>query len=40
MPSSVAAELRRLDPDTVIILGGTSVVSDGVASQIESLLSN
>lgn len=38
VPSSVAAELKRLDPQRVVILGGTSVVSPGVADQIESLL--
>ncbi|HYI66872.1 MAG TPA: cell wall-binding repeat-containing protein [Candidatus Limnocylindrales bacterium] len=40
VPSSVAAELRRLNPDTVIILGGTGVVSDGLANQIASLLAD
>lgn len=40
LPSTVATELSRLDPGTVVILGGTSAVSDGVASQIESLLTN
>ena len=40
VPSSVANELRRLSPDTVIILGGTGVVSAGVAAQIESLLAD
>jgi putative cell wall-binding protein len=38
VPSDVAAELRRLDPDRVVILGGTSVVSASVKSQIESML--
>jgi len=40
VPSSVANELRRLNPETVIILGGTGVVSAGVAAQIESLLAD
>jgi putative cell wall-binding protein len=40
VPSSVAAELRRLDPDRVVILGGTGAVSAGVASQIQLLLSD
>ena len=40
VPASVAGELRRLDPDTVVILGGTGVVSDGVANQIASLLAD
>lgn len=38
VPSDVAAELRRLGPGRVVILGGTSVVSSGVESQIRSLL--
>jgi len=40
LPSSVAAELIRLDPATVVILGGTTSVSDEVASQIEWLLAD
>ena len=40
LPSTVAAELSRLDPGTVIILGGTTSVSDEVASQIEWLLAD
>ena len=40
VPASVAGELQRLDPDTVVILGGTGVVSDGVANQIASLLAD
>src|SRR5687768_6600623 len=38
VPSSVAAELRRLDPDRVIILGGTGAVSASVVSQIQAAL--
>jgi putative cell wall-binding protein len=38
VPTAVANELRRLDPDKVVILGGSSVVSSGVQSQIESAL--
>ena len=38
VPSSVAGEIQRLDPDRVVILGGTSVVSAGVEAQIGSLL--
>ena len=30
IPASVAAELDRLNPARIIILGGTGVVSDGV----------
>jgi len=38
VPTAVANELRRLDPDEVVILGGSSVVSSGVQAQIESAL--
>ena len=38
VPPSVAAELRRLDPSSVVILGGTGVVTAGVASQIDLIL--
>jgi putative cell wall-binding protein len=38
VPSDVASELQRLGPDRVVILGGTSVVSAGVQSQLGSLL--
>ena len=38
VPSEVANELKRLAPDRVVILGGTSVVSASVQAQIESLL--
>lgn len=38
IPSDVVAELRRLNPARVVILGGTSVVSASVQAQIESLL--
>ncbi|MBA2263554.1 MAG: cell wall-binding repeat-containing protein [Chloroflexi bacterium] len=37
LPASVAAELRRLDPANVLIIGGTGVVSDTVRSQIRAL---
>ncbi len=40
LPAGVASELRRLDPDTVVILGGSSAVSGGVATQIEALLTD
>ncbi len=40
VPSSVAAELQRLDPDRIVILGGTGAVSAGVAFQIQLLLSD
>jgi putative cell wall-binding protein len=38
IPSDVASELQRLGPDRVVILGGTSVVSSGVQTQLGSLL--
>ena len=38
VPSEVASEIRRLGPERVVILGGTSVVSSGVQAQLESLL--
>lgn len=38
LPSSVAAELQRLDPDRIVILGGTGAVSLAVVSQIQALL--
>jgi putative cell wall-binding protein len=36
LPSSVAGELRRLDPDKVFVLGGTASVSDAVVTQIRA----
>lgn len=36
VPAEVIAELRRLDPDRIVILGGTAVVSSGVESQLRS----
>ncbi len=38
VPASVAGELRRLDPDRVVILGGTGAVSASVVSQIQAAL--
>ena len=37
LPVSVAAELRRLDPTRVIIIGGTAVVSNTLRQQILAL---
>ena len=37
LPAEVAAELRRLNPATVVILGASGVVSDGLRSAIASL---
>ncbi len=32
LPSSIASELRRLDPERIVVVGGTSAISSGVAS--------
>jgi type VII secretion-associated serine protease mycosin len=37
LPSEVAAELRRLDPTNVVIVGGSGVVTDGVRDAIRAL---
>jgi putative cell wall-binding protein len=37
LPQVVADELRRLDPSTVIVLGGSGVVSDSVLGAIRAL---
>ena len=37
LPATVAAELVRLDPDRVVILGGTSAVSAAVEEAIDAL---
>jgi putative cell wall-binding protein len=37
LPSVVATELKRLDPTTIVIVGGPSAVSDGVRTQIRAL---
>jgi putative cell wall-binding protein len=37
LPNVVRQELMRLDPSTVVILGGTSVVSSAVVSEIQAL---
>jgi len=34
VPGVVAGELARLNPDTIYVVGGTSVVSDAVVSQL------
>lgn len=38
IPAGAANELRRLDPERVVILGGTGVVSDAVISQVRAIL--
>jgi putative cell wall-binding protein len=37
LPAEVAAELRRLDPTNVVIVGGSGVVTDGVRDAIRAL---
>jgi putative cell wall-binding protein len=37
LPANVAAELRRLRPGRVVILGGTSAISEGVVDAIRGL---
>jgi putative cell wall-binding protein len=37
VPTTVLEELRRLHPNKVVIVGGTGVVSDGVASAVRSV---
>ncbi|MCV0377497.1 S8 family serine peptidase [Microbacterium sp.] len=37
LPSSVAAELRRLDPTNVVIVGGPEAITDSVRNQIRAL---
>jgi putative cell wall-binding protein len=37
LPATVAAELRRLNPPRIIILGGTVSISSAVAAQIAAL---
>ncbi len=36
LPDSVRDEILRLDPDTIVVLGGTSVVSDAVYADLET----
>jgi putative cell wall-binding protein len=40
LPSSVVAELQRLQPSKVVVVGGPSAVSDRVLSQLEALQPN
>jgi hypothetical protein len=39
IPEVTAAELRRLKPQRIVVLGGTAVVSDGVAKALSSYTS-
>lgn len=38
LPTAVRAELQRLQPETVIIVGGSAVVSDAVAADVGSIV--
>ena len=38
LPGSVAAELQRLAPDTVYVIGGTGAVSNGVVNAMDAVL--
>ena len=38
LPSAITAELQRLAPARVVILGGTGAVSDGVVQAIDAAL--
>lgn len=40
IPAATKTEITRLKPDKVIIVGGTSVVSDKVINEVKSLVSN
>ncbi len=37
VPPALAAELRRLDPDRILLLGGTAAVSDATAGALRSI---
>lgn len=38
IPASVTAEIERLDPDKIIVIGGTPSVSEAVFDQLEALV--
>jgi putative cell wall-binding protein len=40
LPDVTAAELKRLDPELVVVLGGTAAIDQGVASQIAEVVPN
>jgi putative cell wall-binding protein len=40
VPSETAAELARLHPATIVVLGGPAVVSSGVVTQLEGMASS
>ena len=37
LPATVAAELKRLDPSSVVIVGGTTIVNETVRKQIRAI---
>lgn len=40
LPDAVAAEISRLGPDLIVVVGGSAVVSDAVLGQLQSLQPN
>ena len=38
MPEVVRVEFRELDPDTVVLLGGSSVLTDGLLREVRRML--
>jgi putative cell wall-binding protein len=38
LPADVVAEITRLEPYAIVILGGTAVISQAVESQLKTLL--
>ena len=40
IPGPVAAELDRLNPARIVVLGGSAVVSDAVAAQLAAYVTN
>ena len=40
IPSVIAAELSRLQPGRIVVLGGASVVSDGVLTQLAGYIAS
>ena len=38
LPSAIAGELQRLDPETVYVIGGPSAISDGVVNAMDAAL--
>jgi len=38
LPGSVANEIKRLDPVSIVVVGGTGVISNAVANQLGALI--